>query len=358
VSLSVLALTRYDRKGASSRVRFLQYLPHLARHGVQVTVQPLLTDAYLERLYRDGTRSPAAVAAACLRRLFALIPASHVDIVWLQREVLPFAPLSWEKRLLAGRKLVVDFDDAHHLYYKSRGGAWAQALYGDKIEGLMRHADAVTVGNRTLADVAQAAGARAVHVIPSAVDVSRFAATAPAEPFTVGWIGTPMTAAESLPLLQAPLARFLRETGARCLLVGVRPDQFPNLPAERLPWSEDAEGAQLARIAVGLCPLADTAWNRGKSGYKIIQYMAAARPSLVSPVGIAADLVDDGQTGFHCRTEDDWYRALMRLYRERDMRLAMGARARTLATTRYDTAVAAAEIARIFASVCDVPRDV
>lgn len=348
----VLALTRYERKGASSRVRFLQYLPYLERLGDQVTVQSLLPREYLERLYIDGARSAAMVAKACAQRLAALLRYRQADVIWLQREILPYAPFFAETLLVAGRKLVIDFDDAHHLYYKKLRAGWAQSLYGDKIERLMRFADAVTVGNRALADYAGAVGARNVHFIPSAVDTTRFGTAAAPDPFTVGWIGTPMTAAESLPLVQAPLTRFLAETGARCVLVGVRPDQFLEIPAERIPWSEASEDALLTRMSVGLCPLADTEWNRGKSGYKIIQYMAARRPSLVSPVGIAADLVAEGLTGFHCRTPHDWYQGLMKFYRDPDLRNACGRRAQDIAVTSYDTAIAAEQIHRVFEGVC------
>ena len=348
----VLALTRYARKGASSRVRFLQYVPHLERLGDRVTVQSLLPAAYLDRLYAGGDRQLGVVAKACAERLAALLRHRDADVIWLQREIFPYAPFFAESLLASGRKLVIDFDDAHHLYYKAIKAGWAQSLYGDKIERLMRRADTVTVGNRTLADYARAVGARNVQLIPSAVDTTRFTTAPAAEPFTVGWIGTPMTADEAMPLVQAPLTRFLTETGARCVLVGVRPDQFPEIPAERVPWREDSEDALLTGMSVGLCPLADTEWNRGKSGYKIIQYMSAGRPSLVSPIGIAADLIADGLTGFHCRTPHDWYQGLMKLYRDADLRNACGARAQDIAATTYDTAIAAEQIHTIFSAVC------
>src|SRR5262249_22528152 len=143
-------------------------------------------------------------------------------------------------------------------------------------------------------------------------------------------------------------ARFLGETKAKCVLVGARPGQFPTLNAEYLPWNEATESDLLARLSVGLCPLADTSWNRGKSGYKIIQYMAAARRTLASPVGIAADLVTEGDTGFRCVTADDWYNTLMRLYHDRARCASMGAHAQQIAARKYDTAVVAAQLYDLF----------
>lgn len=340
---TILALTRYDRLGASSRVRVLQYIPHLTRDGWHVDVCPLFTEGDLLRLYREGRRSPIRLIAAFAQRIAAVLKHRGSDIVWLQQELFPFLPFAAEALLLKGRRLVVDFDDAHHLYYRGR------PFYADKIDRIMRRADAVTVGSPMMARYAEAAGAPRVHLVHSAVDTTAFPATPPARtPFTVGWIGTPMTAAQSLYLIKDPLARFLKETGAHAVFIGMEQSQFPELPGARIPWSEAAERDVLPRLSLGLCPLEDSPWTRGKSGYKIIQYMAAARPALASPVGIAADIVEDGQTGFHCVTPDDWYKRLHQLHTDRALLEAQGARSRTAAETRYDTAIAATALHGIF----------
>lgn len=349
MSRNILALTRYDRLGASSRVRVLQYIPALERRGFTVDVQPLFNDEDLRRLYKDGRRPPGRLISALGTRLAALARSHPGDIIWLQQEVFPFLPFGFEAALLKDRKLVIDFDDAQHLYYQDSASALTRRLYGRKIARLMRRADAVVVGSPAMEQVARDAGARSVHLVHSAVDVSSFPLTpAPPSLFTVGWIGTPMTAGQSLHIVQAPLSRFLRETNARALFIGMDAAQFPDLPGERVPWSDHAEREALPRLSVGLCPLDDTPWTRGKSGYKIIQYMAAGKPALTSPVGIAAALVEDGVTGFHCRTGDDWYRRLRQLYEDPAVLAAQGTSSRRLAETRYDTTIAAAQLADVF----------
>ena len=346
----ILAFTRYDRTGASSRVRFLQHIPHLERMGAQVTVQSLLLPSHLACLYAGKTRSPAMVAAAMAQRFWRAVLDRGADIVWLQREILPFAPFALEKLLLSGRKLVIDFDDAHYLYYKDLKSWLGRAAYGSKIENLMQRADAIVVGNHTLADHARAAGATNVHIVPSAVDGQRYKRTASgtSDTFQVGWIGTPVTARQSLPLVREPLLRFLSDFQAKCILVGVGKNQFPEIRAERIVWSEAAEEDVLPRISVGLCPLKDTPWNRGKSGYKIIQYMASGKPSLVSPVGIAEQMITHGTTGFHCVNTSDWYSYLAQLHQDMGLRTAMGGKARAEADSKYDTASAATALYRIF----------
>ncbi len=339
---SVLALTRYDRLGASSRVRVLQYIPHLERRGLNIRVQALFSDADLRRLYKDGRRPLPRLMSALAGRVAAAAGSRRGDVIWLQQELFPFLPYALEAALLAGKKLVVDFDDAQHLYYKDR------FFCADKIENLMRRADAVTAGSPTMARYARDAGARNVHLVFSAVDTAAFPPPASAaEPFTVGWIGTPMTANQSLHIVRAPLARFLRETGSKAIFIGMDDSQFPDLPGERIAWSETAERAALPRLSVGICPLEDSPWTRGKSGYKIIQYMAAGKPALASPVGIAADIVEEGMTGFHCRGADDWYRRLRQLHDDPALLAAQGAQSRRRAEAKYDTAIAAAAIHRI-----------
>ncbi len=350
MSITVLALTRYSETGASSRVRFLQYIPHLKKLDVDVRVAPLFPQKYLTRLYAGQSRSPLMIISAMVNRLWVILRETKSDIVWLQREILPFAPFIFEKLLLSGRKIVIDLDDAHHLYYRTNTNWAMQALYSDKIDNLVRNADAVVVGNPTLAAYARKIGATNVHELPSAVDVKRYrnnnAQTS--DVFEIGWIGTPVTAAQSLPLIQEPLKKFLSEHNAQCTLIGAGENQLIDFPASCVPWSERAEKDVLPRLAVGLCPLEDTAWNRGKSGYKIIQYMAAGIPSLVSPVGIAKDMISNGETGYLCVTSDNWYARLTQLYQEGTLRETIGQKARLVAAEKYDTVPTASALHRVF----------
>lgn len=351
MAIRVLALTRYGRLGASSRVRVLQYIPHLADMGVQTTVTPLLSDADLSRLYQDGRRSFPGLISSFARRLRAIFTHRPIDIIWLQQELFPFLPFFAEALLLTGKKVVVDYDDANHLYYEGLRSTVGRALYSEKIKKIMRRADAVVVGNPMMENYARTAGARQVRLVHSAVDTHAFMPMAPSGPFTLGWIGTPMTAAQSFPLIHEPLRRFLHETQVQAHYIGMDASQFPDLPGTRMAWREDDETKELARLSLGLCPLEDTPWTRGKSGYKLIQYMAAGRAALTSPVGIAADIVEDGLTGFHCATPEHWYQRLMDLYRDPELLARQGRRGREIAVERYDIRVAAQQLCEVFSQV-------
>ena len=348
MSHRILALTRYSAKGASSRVRFLQYIPFLEDEGFSVHVSPLLSDDYLTQLYADGGRQRVSTAKSVSERINTLMSHS-ADVLWLQREAVPWLPFALEEGMLRGRKLVIDFDDAHYLYYRESGPAVLRTFLTNKIDRLMTRANAVTVGNPVLAAYAQKVGAKRIEHIYSAVDSTRYDATpAPSKTFTVGWIGTPITAAQSLPMIAEPLTAFLEETGARCILMGAGEDVMPEIPAERRDWSEEAEAQFMADIHMGLCPLPDTPWSRGKSGYKILQYFAAGRPTLASPIGIAADLVEDGKTGYLCDDSADWSQRLRDLAKDPDLLTQQGQTARLRAEEKYDTKVAAGQITALF----------
>ncbi|MEQ8735670.1 MAG: glycosyltransferase [Rhodospirillaceae bacterium] len=279
---------------------------------------------------------------------------SDYDLIWLQRELMPFIPFAIEYKLLKHRPLIIDFDDAHHLYYKNISSTALRRMFSNKTDDLIRCADAVVVGNETLADYAARTGAKNISFVPSAVDVKKYQTLIQSHSgsgrLTLGWIGTPVTAAQSLPLIREPLRKFLSESGASCLLMGADPNVDYGFPAQHLSWSETGEVQFMSQIDAGLCPMEDTEWNRGKSGYKIIQYMAAGKPSLVSPIGIAAEIVNHKKTGLHCKTKQDWLAAFNEL-RDLGLRSDLGTRARAEALSKYDVSISAKKIAEIFTSV-------
>jgi hypothetical protein len=205
-SINVLLLSRYGRLGASSRVRSYQYLPVLAEQGVRVTVAPLLPDDYVRDLYKGGRGKPLPLAAAYLRRLGLLLGSRRYDLVWIEKEALPWLP-AWYESILArlGTPFVVDYDDAvFHRY--DHGPATLVPGLAHKIARVMRHATVVLAANRYLADYARRAGARRIVELPTVVDLSRYQPSAETGNgrLRVGWIGNPLTAGSDGTRPQAP----------------------------------------------------------------------------------------------------------------------------------------------------------
>ncbi len=328
--VKVLVLTRYDRRGASSRTRFYQYAGPLSRLGIELQFQALLDDKYLDLLYTGHGRSAGLVARAYWRRMRALRRHPAFDIVWLEKELFPWVPALVERALLFRRPYVADYDDAtFHMYDNHRNGV-LRTLYRDKIDLVMRRAAAVTAGNEYLAERARRAGCRTVEVIPTVVSarISSHLQSKPQRDGTViGWIGSPATQHFLDPLVTT-LENVVRETGGSFITVGAR-YATPLFKGHHVfAWSEHDERHVLAQLDIGIMPLTDAPFERGKCGYKLVQYMSVGIPVVASPIGVNRSIVMDGVTGFLATTPEEWRRALIALCSNTAMRDQMGREAR------------------------------
>ncbi len=349
----VLLLSRYDRKGASSRLRFLDLLPDLERHGVQVTASPFFDDAYLERLYAGQKNGLGVLAGFYLRRMRVLLRARRFDAVWLEKEAFPWLPAWIERLFLRGRPYVVDFDDAWHLRYGLHRLAPVRALLGRKLERVVAGAAAAVVGNGFLAEWARAAGAKQVVRLPTTLDPGRYhPATGRGEgPLVVGWVGSP-SSMEHLRTIAPVLGEMAAAGEIALTVVGAGADRLPDCPASYLDWTEAGEADTIATFDVGIMPLTDSLWSRGKCAYKLLQYMAAGLPVVASPVGMNCEVVDDGETGFLPADAEGWRQALRRLKADPALRADMGRKNRARVEERYSRQAVAPHLAACFRAVC------
>ncbi|HEX3747295.1 MAG TPA: glycosyltransferase family 4 protein [Bryobacteraceae bacterium] len=335
--MKIALLSRYERSGSSSRLRSYQYLPWLAERGIETAAFPLLSDSYLARLYAGDGTDRFAVAAGYAKRMSALLRVGRFDAVWLEREALPFAPGWFDTLLLRARGIpyVVDYDDAvFHDYDRHRSRA-VRALLGGKIDRVMRDAETVIVGNEYIRQRAVQAGARKVKLLPTVVDLSRYRLKdEPSPTFTVGWIGTPITA-KFLSIVRGALRQVCADGRGRFLATGAGSLQMPDVPLEVAPWTEQQEAESIRACDVGIMPLFDGEQERGKCGYKLIQYMACGLPVVASPVGMNAHLVVHGENGYLASNEKEWVDALSRLRNDPALRQRMGAAGRRLVEAEY-----------------------
>ena len=331
---SLLLATRYGRLGASSRQRLLLYRGALEAAGLRGDVISCLDDAYLRALY-EGRPHRAAAVAAYARYLPRLAAPRRHDLVWIEKELLPYLPAALERLVLGRTPYVLDFDDAWFLRYAQHRSRLVRWLLGGKFPALLRGAALVVVANATLRAWAEANGARRVLELPTVVDLDLYPPTPePAGPFTVAWIGTPMTMAYLAAIV--PALQALARTGPlRLLVIGAPGFAIAGVECVHAPWSEAEEAALIARAHVGVMPLPDEAWARGKSAYKLIQYMAAGRAVVASPVGANRSVVRDGETGFLAADEAGWIDALARLRAEPALRARFGAAGRARVAAEY-----------------------
>ncbi len=346
----ILFLTKYSYNGASSRYRTFQYLPCFERAGFRCTVSALFSTAYLNHKYRSGRPRLRDLVFAFFRRIATLNRAANYDLVVIEKEIFPFFP-SLPERWLAFRNIpyIVDYDDALFHQYDKSENALVRGLLGNKIAGVMKRARLVIVGNEYLARYARQAGASQIEILPTVIDLHRYPqlVDGPKNPvFTIGWIGSPSTA-KYMEQLAPALAVVCAGGVARVRLVGSGEVNLPNVPHEVLPWSEDDEVSQLQSFDIGIMPLPDSPWERGKCGFKLIQYMACGLPVIASPVGVNAEVVDDGENGYLASTLEEWISTLIRLRDDKESRTAMGAIGRKKVENQFSLQVTAPRLVEL-----------
>ncbi|WP_449042331.1 glycosyltransferase family 4 protein [Paracoccus sp. (in: a-proteobacteria)] len=303
---------------------------------------PLLDDDYLGRLYSGQGRSPIRIAGRYLGRAAKIIASGSADLYWIHCDLFPYLP-SFIDRLpeIHGRPVVFDYDDAIFHGYDQHRSLVVRLLFGRKIDKSLKRADMVLAGNPYLAARAHAAGAARIEIVPTVVDITAYDPTDLALPdgmSRIGWIGTPSTWAQYMLPMLPMLVDLADDHGAVIRTVGAGPEA-KGRKLENLPWAENTESTLIHGMDIGLMPLDDTPWSRGKCGYKIIQYMACGLPVVASPVGVNSDIVEDGVTGFLASTPAEWRQAIARLLRDPELRRRMGRAGRRRVEERYSLQV-------------------
>ena len=353
-TLRVLCLLLAPEPVPGPRYRVLQYLPVLESYGLACETMAVLSRATALRSVKDAARSPirrlthwlrvfVETQLGCLRLVWRL---HRYDRVLLYRVAVP----NWAVWVLWRRRndLVYDFDDALDA---SEGGGWASRLRRHVLARSLTRAvkvcAAVCTSNARNAEVVTALGGHPV-VVPTSVDMARFPERpSPGGRVVLGWIGTPSTA-QYLPAIEGALATVLAarpEVSVR--LVGSGGNPFASLPAEIVEWTDAAEVDELIRFDIGLMPMPDTAWTRGKAALKALQYGAARTPTVASWTRTNDEILGAAGGVILCRTPDEWRDALLALVDDPSRRADMGERARAHVARFYSVQANGARLAAV-----------
>jgi len=351
-AFSILLLTRYSQNGASSRLRCYNYLSILERTGFHVTNAAFFGGDYVDKLYRGKFYGVGHLLRDYAKRVRRLLFAQSYDLIWIEKEVLPYLPACFERIFFGDKPYVVDYDDLWHLRYTEQRNPLVRGILSRKLETIAQRAAAVVVGNPVLADWAHRAGAQRVIEIPTVVDLKRYQSKPlPDGRFTIGWIGTPITE-KYLEIAAEPLRYMQERFGAKVRLIGVSENfSIPGVEIERVEWREDTEADELSRCHVGIMPLTDGPWERGKCGYKLVQYMASARATVASPVGFNKTVTVDKKTGFFAGSTAEWTKVLSWLATNRDLSRTLGLAGRRRVEENYSLNVMAPKLVEV---LCDV----
>src|SRR5262249_46658631 len=338
-------------------------MPYLHAPGFDVTLSPLYTPEFFRFVYQPGhyVQKVLGFGGLSLKRLTSLYGLSRFDVILLYREIFPIGPAFVERLLaLRGRPpIVFDFDDALFLPSVSDANRFIATLkQPSKVKTIIRHADHIIAGNEYLAGYARRFNP-AVTAIPTSVDTTRFVPRSDMRPgngsptgeLVIGGIGRPTTG-RYIRGLESVLRRAAERYRFSLRLSGIGEAVSMNgVTIDNTPWSLEREVELFNTCDIGVYPLPDDEWAKGKCGFKAIQFMACGVPVIASAVGVNREIIEDGVNGFLASSPEEWTAALKRLIADPGLRRRIGAAGRRTIEERYSLAVHAPRLASFLSEI-------
>ena len=310
--LRILGLSLYGPLAASTRYRLEQYIPGLSEYGIDLQVHHLLGDEYLCCRFQGGRLPLASLIQAGCKRLLFLLRIEQFDAVIIYAEIFPLISGRLERWLMR-KPYIYDFDDAFYLKYRRGKLGLLEPILGKKVEQVIAGAAAVTAGNKELLRYAKAINKKS-FLFPTVVDSERYQSVKQipsGKSFTVGWIGSPPTSSY-LGTVVRPLSALGVEGSVKLVVVGGPAPAIPHVEVIEKEWQEETEIALINSFDVGIMPLHDDEWARGKCAFKLIQYMACGVPVVASKVGANIDVVQQ-DCGILVSGDDEWIEAFRKM---------------------------------------------
>jgi glycosyltransferase involved in cell wall biosynthesis len=342
----ILFLTAHPVDDPSCRYRVQQFVPSLEAAGYECTVSSFSTPTLFRSLRSKGSllRKTSQTFYCAGRRALRLAALRRFDLIFIHREAFPFLTPAFEKAILARHPNVIfSFDDAiyaGHADVSNLNHPFLYRLkYGKGCDEIIRRSQHVVVGNTVLADYARRLNPR-ISVIPTVVDCQRYtvrrADFGERGPLTIGWMGSRSTVSY-LSIVEPALRRISQIHGSK---VQFRFFGFPgyklDIPGfESLPFRLDSELQDLHSFDIGIMPLPDSEWTRGKCAFKAIQYMASGVPAIASPVGMATELIQHESNGLLAESTEQWTTGINRLITDTALRSRLALRGRRTVEENY-----------------------
>jgi glycosyltransferase involved in cell wall biosynthesis len=272
-------------------------------------------------------------------RLNDVLRASKYDVIFIQREAFFTGTTFFERKFANSKaKLIFDFDDSIWLPNVSNANKKLEWLKnGDKTKKIISVSDLVIAGNQFLANYALEFNKNTI-VIPTTIDLTyhKPKEVVASDRITIGWTGT-STTLMYLEGIISVLEKLKVKFGDKIdfkIIVDVD-KKYESLEAKTTRWNRETEIDELNKIDIGIMPLPDNQWTQGKCGFKGLQYMSLAIPTIMSPVGVNNEIIEDGVNGFLAKTNEDWFVSLSKLIESEELRKEFGRKAKKTIEERY-----------------------
>lgn len=345
-SSNIIFLTPYPHDIApGQRFRFEQYLNILKNADHTISIHSFLSAKAYASLYKPGKviQKTIDILLSCFKRMFHLLLMYKADYVFIFREAAPVGPpvFEWIIAKILNKKIIYDFDDAIWLTDKTNESALEKIIrWRSKVASICTWSEKVSCGNAYLANYARQFNPSVV-INPTTIDCEKlhnpalFATKKKTNNVVIGWTGSHSTL-KYLVLLEPVFQQLEAQFEYVSFLVIA--DQRPQLRLKRLDfiaWNPETEVEDLLKMDIGIMPLPNDEWSKGKCGFKALQYMALKIPAVVSPVGVNTEIITEGVEGFLCRTDEEWRLALEKLIGNEAMRAEMGKNGRQKVMDHY-----------------------
>jgi glycosyltransferase involved in cell wall biosynthesis len=358
----VLFISPYPSEGPSYRYRVELYFAYLKRNGIEYLSRPFMSSGFYKIIYkpRHTLAKFAYFLSASLARCLDFFRSFRYDTIFIHLEAYPIGPPIFEYLLAKfGKTVIYDLDDA--IFLTNRGSFYKiinLLKFNKKIETIIRLSREVIVCNDYLKEyAANFKDKERIHVIPTSLDTDKFIPDrtkkrcADSAGLVIGWIGSHSTA----PYLKM-LENVFKSLGAKydftLKIVGSNfLFKIEGVKVINEEWSFSRDLADFQSLDIGVYPLPDNEWTKGKTGFKTIQYMAVGTPCVVSNVGRNREIIQDGINGFLADSEEEWIENLSFLIENPELREKMGARGRKTVEENYSVKVNAVKFLEVIENI-------
>jgi len=337
------------------RFRIELWEPILRENGIEITYAPFETDELREVLHRRGNvlRKIGAVTRNLKRRRGEFGDLDRYDLVYLFREAALLGPPWFERKAARSQVPVVfDFDDAiFHAYRSPSNGYLSYLKFPGKTAEICRLSTHVMAGNEYLADYARQHNDN-VTIVPTTIDTEKYRVVerAASNTITIGWSGS-FSTIQHLDTVRDVLEELARTEDFRLRVIGAPVYKIPGVDIEAMQWRSETEIDDLSAIDIGLMPLPDDNWSKGKCGLKALQYMALGIPTICSPVGVNSTIIRDGVNGFLAADPAEWVEKIKILIHDPELRQKIGLAGRETVEREYSAKIIAPKVTDVLKAV-------